>query len=214
MQTQLAPRPRTTARRHLSVLDLIEWAFQREKVSLDFDAHAAPDNRPGVGTEWLLMQRKLLGTQIDGGGRSDPHPDAEAVASALAVLPDHLGGVRMALRIAEMARAGQRPDAGLGLSARVEPRAWRRCKHGVFAERVFWDGPGRWPVTQVSGDWGFACPVRITGTEAEVARRRALWTQWRGALESLRFALSRQGALTCHVLTDDLPPRAPWQKGA
>jgi hypothetical protein len=52
-------RPGRGARRAVSIWQLLVWAFQSEKASLDFDELASVSGvRPGIGTEWLLMQRK------------------------------------------------------------------------------------------------------------------------------------------------------------
>lgn len=95
MSSKISPAVITVPRigkREVGVLSLIEWAFQREHASLDFDEIASENGaRPGVDTIWHLMEGKRLGCRVDGGGRSDPHHDADIVASALAVLPDVYG---------------------------------------------------------------------------------------------------------------------------
>ena len=63
------------------------------------------------GLEYVLIQRARLGCQVDGGRYkigSYTHADAEVVAAILAGMPDALGGKRMAIRVAELARAGKR----------------------------------------------------------------------------------------------------------
>ena len=67
----------------------------------------------GFGLEYVLIQRARLGCKVDGGGRSSQsytHQDAEVVAATLAGMPDSLGGKRMAIYVAELARAGMTPD--------------------------------------------------------------------------------------------------------
>lgn len=55
------------------------------------------------------MQRPVRGCKVDGGlykMGSYTHPDAEVIAATVAGLPDSLGGIRMALRVAELERVG------------------------------------------------------------------------------------------------------------
>lgn len=209
-------RPGRVERVPVSIWDLLVWAFRWERVSLDFDELASVSGeRPGIGIEYILMKRGDLGCEIDGGGRSEPHPDAEVVASALAVLPEALGGRRMAVAIAEFARADAWPDFGTG-AARCEPEEWRVTKWGRFARRTFWTGTGRldrWPAHVLGKDDGHVCLVRYTGTARDAAEMRRFWLTWRLALLELRTSFRIGGDLTGFVLTDELPPLEPWKKG-
>ncbi|RAK11258.1 hypothetical protein ATI53_105116 [Salipiger aestuarii] len=59
------------------------------------------------------MQRATLGCKVDGGQHkmgNNTHADAEVIAATLAGLPDSVGGIRMATRVAELALAGLTPD--------------------------------------------------------------------------------------------------------
>ena len=206
-----APR---TGKREVGVLQLIEWAFQREHARVEFDEVARETGpRPGVDTVWHLMEGKRLGCRVDGGGRSDPHHDADIVASALAVLPEVYGGRRMALQIAELARAGQRPDWMGDARPRCEPIEWSNSKHGRFAYREQCRDIGsRWPADQVTGrDDGFVCPVTYTNTARDVAAARRRYLAWHGALLELRhvFKISH---LTSFVVTNCMPPLNPWKR--
>lgn len=208
-------RPGRAQKREVGIWDLLVWAFQVERVSIDFDELArVAGERPGVSMEYLMMQRAHLGCQVDGGGRSEPHPDADLVASALSCLPEGCGGRRMAVWIAELARHGHWPDWGEGMVARCEPVAWRACKHGRYGERQFWTGPGRWPAPDLGQGDGYACQVVFTGMAAEGARLRRDWLLWRGALLELQTTFRIRDDLTGFTVTDALPPRAPWRKSS
>jgi hypothetical protein len=102
-------------RRALGIQQILEWAFRVEKVQLELPERVDPEDGEGFGfgLEYVLLQRAALGCKIDGGRHklgSYSHPDAEVVAALLAGLPDSLGGKRMAIRVAELARAGLTPD--------------------------------------------------------------------------------------------------------
>ena len=61
---------------------------------------------------------------MDGGQHkmgSYTHADAEVVAAAVAGMPDSLGGIRMAIQVAELARAGMTPDWMPGVVPRCVP---------------------------------------------------------------------------------------------
>ncbi|SPJ27639.1 hypothetical protein [Falsiruegeria mediterranea] len=200
-------------KQQVSIRGLIEWAFQRELASLDFDEiERETGARPGIGMEWIMIERARLGCRVDGGGHSDPHHDAELVASALAVLPEGVGGRRMAIRIAELARAGQCPDWRRDAEPRCEPLDWRQSKHGRFAHREFCrDLGGRWPADSVKGkDWGYWCPVTFTNTAREIAACRREYLAWRLALMELRNTFQILGNLTVFIVTETLPALRPW----
>jgi hypothetical protein len=200
-------RPGRGARRAVSIWQLLVWAFQSEKASLDFDELASVSGvRPGIGTEWLLMQRKDLGCQIDGGGRSDPHEDAERVASALACLPEGCGGRRMAIWIAELARADRWPVPP-DVATTCAPVSWRKCKHGMRARRELL-------VRGLGGDWGFWCPVHFHGDARSTAALRRAWFDWWGALLELQTTFRIGDDLGGFTVTDEMPPLEPWKEGA
>jgi len=208
-----APR---TGKREVGVLQLIEWAFQSEFASLDFDEIARETGaRPGVDTVWHLMEGKLLGCRVDGGGRSDPHHDADIVASALAVLPEVYGGRRMAVQIAELARVGRCPDWMGDAQPNCEPINWRNSKHGrhAFRERCREVG-SRWPAPQVKGrDDGFWCPVTYSNTARDVAAARRRYLAWHGALLELRHVFQIGCHLTSFVVSNRMPLLNPWKRG-
>jgi hypothetical protein len=209
--TITAPR---TGKREVGVLQLIEWAFQREHASLDFDEIAREAGaRPGVDTVWHLMEGKRLGCRVDGGGRSDPHHDADIVASALAVLPEVYGGRRMALQIAELARAGQRPNWMVGAKHRCVPREWKQNQHGWHSATEqcgFVEVLRRGRVQRLEMR---CCPVTYVDTARDVAAARRGYLAWFGALLELRHVFQTHCHMTSHVVTNRMPPRAPWKEG-
>lgn len=207
-----APR---TGKLEVGVLDLIEWAFQREKVGLDFDdLEREADARPGFGVEYLMMEQAKLGCRVQGGGSSPRHHDADMVAASLACLPEGCGGRRMAVLIAELARVGERPDWMQGARAACRPIAWRGSKHGQFAVVEQCTAIGsRWPATQLGtradGSW---CRVSYSGLVRDVAAARRRYLGWYGALLHLRYVLQVSCPLTSFTVSQAMPERNPWRK--
>jgi hypothetical protein len=198
----------------VGVLDLIEWAFQREKVSLDFnEIERETGARPGIGVEYLMMQQAKLGCRVQGGGCSPRHHDADMVAASLASLPESQGGRRMSIEIAELARVGQRPDCMIGVRASCGPIAWRGSRHGRFAvtERCTELG-ARWPASQLgtkaNGSW---CRVSYAGSARDVAAARRRYLAWYGALLHLRYVLQVACPLTSFTVSQAMPARNPWR---
>lgn len=197
----------------VSIQALLEWAFQKERISLDFsDRNSADEFRPNFGLEYVLMQEKLLGCRPDGGGRSDPHPDADTVASALIALPDVYGGRRMAIQIAELARDGLSPYWKPQAQMRCRPVEWRQSKHGTYAKtaalgELRYEHRGRFRVFDVR-----CCPVKFIDTAADLARLRRGWLNWWDALRELRITFQAYGGLTAYQVTDQMPPRTPWRE--
>lgn len=88
------------------------------------------------------MQRAVLGCKVDGGRHkrdSYTHPDAEVIAATVAGLPDSLGGIRMALRVTELARAGLDAECCAALCTPRHPskplRQARRDRNGRHRTR-------------------------------------------------------------------------------
>jgi len=209
-------------KRAVSILGLIEWAFQRECAELDFGDidRLGGHSLPGVGAEYVLMQRGPRGGRIDGGGRSWPHDDAELVADAVAHLPITHGGRGMALQIAELARAGARPDAMVGAHMRMVPAAWHDNQHGrrpatVWTAELGLPGP-HW--NERRGRKGnlirekvMVTPVVVTPTSDQIGRARRNYLLWWGALLDIRQSLEVAGLLSAYALTDHMPPMTPWR---
>lgn len=206
----MAARAVAPVRQVGSVREVLEWAFGPECASVDFDVLAAP---AGVDTIWLMMQRGQLGCKVDGGrqgGGAQSADDAEIVAGVVAALPIALGGRSMAVRVAELARAGAVPDYYPDATPRVVPLEWRRSKHGEFAvtedaRDLRFAGFGRFAVKDSR-----ACPVRIVPTAQQIGAARRGWLDWVGALMHIHHALRVIG-LSRWELTDALPPFAPWR---
>jgi hypothetical protein len=196
-------------RRDMSVMQALEWAFAREHASIDFDDNGSGAGRAGVSPIWVMMQRGQLGCQIDGGGRSSCHPDAEVIAIFLEAMPRELGGKAMALMVAELGRAGMTPDWMKEARPRCVPVAWRSTKHGSFAktavvgvETYIYRGQ------QLRAD-RVACPVRYVETVEQIGFARRRYLEWWSALLWLRQELLGAG-LTSLRITRDMPLLSPW----
>lgn len=211
-----APRPAphlVNPRRALPVRAALEWAFGVERASLDFAEDKGDNARPGVSPIWTVMQRGALGCTIDGGGWNPPAHDADMIASCVAHLPVEVGGRRMALRIAELARAGVPEDWGADLRPRCIPVGWRaENQHGPQAvtevvgyERIL--SRGQWREFEVR-----ACRVTYTASPARIAQARAAYGAWVTALDWIGGDLRRRGILDRITITDALPEREPWSE--
>lgn len=213
------PRSRVRAggrARAMSIRGALEWAFGTERVGLDLDN--VPEWHVGVDTCWLLMRQRELGCRVDGGGRSAAHPDAEVIASFVAALPIARGGRSMAVRIAELARAGIAPDPMLDARLRCVPL---QMAHGnrfgprAKSEEVPADEPGQWSAVigrgrpRAAAMW---CRVTYTPTAQQVGAARRGWLNWWGALLYLAQDLRTCGRLEHIAITDEMPPLAPWEE--
>lgn len=202
-------------RKVVSVQALLEWAFGREHVRIRTDPHERLEGVTALGVDmiWIMMQRKELGgVRIDKSpGRSLPHEDAEIVAAIVENLPSNVGGLGMAIRVAELARAGVTPDWMPEARQRVVPKEWRQCKHGTFARTevvgtVKYRHRGRMVIRDV-----VACPVTYLPSAAKIASARRGYLDWWDALLEIRSNLACV-ALRDHVLSDVMPPMEPWKR--
>jgi len=202
-------------KRALSVQAVLEWAFGREKAQLELPPPPNMDEEPhGYGMEYVLIQRAQLGCQVDGGRHktgSYTHEDAEAVAAIVAGMPDSLGGIRMAIRIAELARAGLTPDWMPGAVPRCVPVETRRNQHGVRAktevvgiERVQYRG--RWRTVDV-----LACPVTWRPHPDQISGARRAYEDWWLALGWVREGFVEDGMLREMAVSEVMPKRWPWR---
>jgi hypothetical protein len=213
LATDAAPRPGRVAPVAIGIEALLHWAFGREHARLDFDdLGLSPLGYGYVSSMVAIAEHEQLGCRVSGGGQSRPHDDAEAVAAAVAALPRSLGGRAMALSIAEHARAGTRPDAMIDVVQRYQPVSWtsrgaggRRKGAVERLPRVSYVERGRVRLH----DRPFV-PVTLRPSAQEIAAKRRAWLAWWGALRDLRAGLSASGDLRGWVLTDEMPPRAPW----
>jgi hypothetical protein len=207
---------RSKAKRAMSVQQALEWAFRVEKAQLELPEPSDPERGPGVGfgLEYVLMQRAALGCRVDGGRYKMgdyTHEDAEVIAAAVAGMPDSLGGKRMAIRVAELARAGLTPDWMPGAVPRCVPVETRQNQHGVRAvtevvgtERVL--SRGKWRTVEV-----LACPVTFSPHPHQIAAARRAYDDWRTALGWVRDGLIAGGMLREVEVTGVMPKVEPWE---
>jgi hypothetical protein len=200
--------------RQMSIERALRWAFADECASVDFDELGATShgNRQGIDGVAIMINRGALGCQIDGGGQSEPAWDAQIIASAVTNLPQAFGGRGMAVRLAEHARAGSRPDWIADDRMRCVPRDWRMTKHGPFAKTEL---VGAFQTTfrgrKVMHDI-YACPVRYTPTPQQVSSARRAYFEWWRALLHIQGNLRRMNILARIRITTDLPPLEPWNR--
>ena len=201
-------------KRALGVQAILEWAFRIEKAQFEL-----PERRDGeeagfgFGLEYVLIQRAALGCEIDGGRHklgSCSHPDAEIVAAAVVGMPDALGGIRMAIRVVELARAGLTPDWMPGAVPRCVPVETRRNQHGerattmvVGTERVL--TRGKWRSVEV-----LACPVTWHPHPGQIEGARRAYEEWWRALDWVRDGLMVGGMLGEVEVSAAMPKSQPW----
>lgn len=211
--------PDTRSKRALGVQQVLEWAFRTEKARLELPEppDTERDEGLGFGLEYVLMQRAALGCRIDGGRYkpdSSTHEDAEVIAACVAGLPTSLGGLRMAIRIAELARAGLTPDWMPGVVPRCVPVETKRNQHGersitiaVGTTRVL--SRGKWRTVELR-----ACPVTWSPHSDQIAAAHSHYEQWWLALDWVRDGLRDGGMLRSIDVTDAMPKRQPWLRPA
>jgi hypothetical protein len=204
-------------KRVMSVQQALEWAFRVEHAQLELPEPPDPERGEGFGfgLEYVLMQRAALGCKIDGGQHKTgtyTHEDAEVIAATVAGMPDHLGGKRMAIRVAELARAGLTPDWMPGAVPRCVPVDIKRNRHGdravsivVGTERVL--VKTKWRTVEVR-----ACPVTYRPDARQIESARRDYSDWRRALEWVRKGLLSGEMLRDAVITSAMPQANPWSK--
>lgn len=206
------PLHQDRTRKVLTIRQAVEWAFATERARLEFGDLPGREV-PEASPLYTVMRRGALGCRIDGGGRSLPAHDADMIAAVLATLPHDLGGRNTALRVAELARAGQAEDWGRDLKARCIAAGWKaENQHGPQAvtvlvgyERV--EVRGRVREFEVR-----ACPVTYTATADRIAAARAAYTRWRNALAWLAHELAAQGSFDRVKLAPGMPEAEPWAR--
>lgn len=201
-------------KRSMSVQQALEWAFRVEKAQLELPMPKdVTDEGFGFGLEYVLLQRAALGCQVDGGQYklgSYTHEDAEVIAATVAGMPDNLGGKRMAIRVAELARAGITPDWMPGAVSRCVPVEVKRNQHGersttivVGTERVL--SRGKWRTVEV-----LACPVTFSPHQELIDAARRDYDDWWKALGWIRDGLIAGGMLREVDVTAAMPKGRPW----
>ena len=206
---------RGKATRAMSVQQALEWAFRVEKAQLELPEPSDPERGPGVGfgLEYVLMQRAALGCRVDGGRYKMgdyTHEDAEVIAAAVAGMPDSLGGKRMAIRVAELARAGLTPDWMPGAVPRCVPVDTRRNRHGDRAVSVVVGTAQvlirrKWRTVEVR-----ACPVTFSPHPEQIEAARKAYKDWWQALGWVRDGLADGGMLREVEVKGVLPKARPW----
>ncbi|MDF1621204.1 hypothetical protein [Pseudothioclava nitratireducens] len=202
-------------KRSMSVQQALEWAFRVEHAQLELPEPPDPEREQGFGfgLEYVLLQRAILGCKIDGGHYkigSYTHEDAEVIAATVAGMPDSLGGKRMAIRVAELARAGLTPDWMPGVAPRCVPVETKRNQHGerattvvVGTDRVL--SRGKWRTVEV-----LACPVTFSPHPQQIEAARRAYDDWWRALEWVGEGLQAGGMLREIDVTNTAPKRYPW----
>jgi hypothetical protein len=204
----------TKVKRALGVQAALEWAFRIEKAQLELPQRKdVAEEGFGFGLEYVLLQRAALGCKVDGGQHkmgSYTHPDAEVIAATVAGMPDRLGGIRMAISVAELARAGITPDWMPGVAPRCVPVETRQNQHGeravtivVGTERV--KTRGKWRTVEV-----FACPVTWRPYPEQIAAARRGYVDWWASLDWVRDGLIAGGMLREMEVTAMMPRVRPW----
>ena len=200
----------------MSVQQALEWAFRVEHAQLELPEPPDPerDYGFGLGLEYVLLQRAILGCKVDGGQYkigSYTHEDAEVIASTVGGMPDSLGGKRMAIRVAELARAGLTPDWMPGAVPRCVPVETKRNQHGerattivVGTERVV--SRGKWRTVEV-----LACPVTFSPHPQQIEAARRAYSDWCKALGWVLDGLQAGGLLREIVVNDVIPMGKPWE---
>ena len=203
-------------KRVMSVQQALEWAFRVEHAQLELPKPETDGGEPqSFGLQHVLAQRAALGTAVDGGRYklgSYTHPDAEVIAAIVAGLPDSLGGNRMAIRVAELARAGLTPNWMPGATPRCVPVDIKRNRHGdravsevVGTERVLVDG--KWRSVDVR-----ACPVRFFPDQRQIDSARQSYEDWWQALDWVRDGVIAGRMLREVELSEAMPRPTPWAK--
>lgn len=201
-------------KRALGVQAALEWAFRVEKAQLELPL---PEDRTGesfgYGLEHVLLQRAALGCRIDGGQHkigSYTHEDAEVIAACVAGMPDAMGGKRMAIRVAELARAGMTPDWLPGAVPRCVPVEMKRNQHGERAVTAVFGtarvlSRGKWRSVDI-----LACPVTFSPHPRQIEAARRAYDDWWQALGWVREGLIAGGMLREIEVTEAMPRVRPW----
>ena len=214
MQGRIGRAGGAKVKRALGVQAILEWAFRTEQAQLELPPPKdATEEGSGFGLEYVLMQRAALGCKVDGGQHkmgSYTHADAEVIAATVAGMPDSLGGIRMAISVAELARAGITPNWMPGVVPRCVPIDIKRNRHGdravsvvVGTERVLVSG--KWRTIEVR-----ACPVTWRPHPEQITSARRGYEDWWHALDWVREGLVAGGMLRDVEVSGVMPRFKPW----
>ncbi|MFN3311936.1 MAG: hypothetical protein ACK46Q_00500 [Hyphomonas sp.] len=209
------PKGTGRTKRALGIQQVLEWAFRIEKAQLELPPPKdVSEESYGFGLEYVLMQRAALGCRIDGGRYkmgSYTHPDAEVIAATVAGMPDSLGGKRMAIRVAELARAGLTPDWMPGAVPRCVPVETKRNQHGERAKTIVVGNErvltrGKWRTVEVQ-----VCPVIWRPHPEQIASAQRGYEEWWRALGWVREGLIAGRMLREMDVTEAIPKGRPWK---
>ena len=202
-------------KRVMTVQQALEWAFRTECAQLELPEPPDPERKHGYGfgLEYVLMQRAVLGCKVDGGRYKTgdyTHEDAEVIAATVSGMPDDLGGKRMAIRVAELARAGLTPDWMPGAVPQCVPIETKRNQHGerattmvVGTERIL--TRGKWRTVEV-----LACPVTYIPHQEQIEAARRGYSDWIKALGWVQEGLKTGDMMREVEMMEGLPPYQPW----
>lgn len=203
-------------KRALGVQAALEWAFRVEKAQLELPLpEGVTEEGFGFGIEYVLIQRAILGCKIDGGQHKIggyTHEDAEIIAACVAGMPDAMGGKRMAIRVAELARAGLTPDWMPGAVPRCVPVEVKRNQHGERASTIVVGTArvltrGKWRTVEV-----LACPVTFSPHPRQIEAARRAYADWWQALGWIRDGLIAGGMLREVEVSTAMPRVRPWDQ--
>ena len=211
---RIGPAGGKKVKRALGVQAALEWAFRVEQAQLELPPRKdGAEEGFGFGLEYILLQRAILGCKIDGGQHKMGgyvHADAEVIAATVAGMPDTLGGKRMAISVAELARAGLAPDWMPGAVPRCVPVEVRCNQHGeraitivVGTERI--QTRGKWRTVEV-----LACPVTFSPHPHQIEAARRAYHDWWRALGWVGEGLIAGGMLRDIEVTAAMPKAKPW----
>jgi len=214
MQGRIGRIGGTKMKRPLGVQAALEWAFRVERAQLELPVPKnVSEEGFGFGLEYVLLQRGALGCKVDGGQHkmgSYTHADAEVIAATVAGMPDSLGGIRMAISLAEMAQAGITPNWMPGAVPHCVPVDIKRNRHGdravsvvVGTERVMVSG--KWRTIEVR-----ACPVTWRPHPEQITSARRGYEDWWQALVWVRDGLVAGGMLRETLVGAAMPKVRPW----
>jgi len=215
MQGRIGRAGGTKVKRALGVQAALEWAFRIEKAQLELPLpQDVAEAGFGFSLEYALVQQAALGCKVDGGQHkmgSYTHADAEVIAATVAGMPDSLGGIRMAICVAELARAGMTPDWMPGAVPRCVPLEIKNNQHGERAKTIVvgterMKTRGKWRTVEV-----LACPVTWRPHPEQIASARRGYEDWWQTLDWVREGLIAGGMLREVEVAAAMPKRAPWQ---
>jgi hypothetical protein len=214
MQGRIGRAGGRRVKRALGVQAVLEWAFRVEKAQMELPLPKdVSEEGFSFGMEYVLLQRGALGCKVDGGQYkmgSYTDADAEVIAATVAGMPSSLGGIRMAISVAEMARAGITPNWMPGAVPRCVPVDIKRNRHGdravsvvVGTETVLVSGKLR--TVEVR-----ACPVTFSPAPQQIDAARRGYEDWWQALDWVRDGLMAGRMLREMEVTAVMPKVRPW----